>query len=269
MLHGSPDPHYGGRAHSLSRTIPRSSNGYGGPPPPYDARGVGDGSPGVGGGPPEFTPLTPVSRIQIGGGGAPDRPLDRPTLVRPARTSLQHDQAQQQQLMQQQQGMTPHPCHAMAVIDQTVISGPYYPPGSGGGLDPSYRNNPRMASQPDLSSPAARQQQQQNLIAPFGSPRKQQHNPYAHRQQQQQPQVQQQAPAPEKEHFEVVPMNADKPCGLEMNDFLPNKFKGTDFLHTRNPTINPFTLILFMEISFSDFIPLDFNWFVTDCHCNF
>ena len=39
----------------------------------------------------DFTPLTPVSRIQMGGGGAPDRPLDRPTLVRPGRTSLQHD----------------------------------------------------------------------------------------------------------------------------------------------------------------------------------
>ncbi len=30
---------------------------------------------------------------------------------------------------------------------------------------------------------------------------------------------------PEKEKFEVIPMNADKPSGLEMDDFLPNKMK--------------------------------------------
>ena len=41
------------------------------------------------GGRPDFTPLTPVSRIQIGGSNGADRPLDRPTLVRPTRTSLQ------------------------------------------------------------------------------------------------------------------------------------------------------------------------------------
>ena len=88
--HHSPDPHYGGRAHSLSRTVPK----YGSPSSYND--------PAMN---PEFTPLTPVSRIQIGGGGAPDRPLDRPTLVRPTRTSLQHDSPvmQQQQIMQQQQ----------------------------------------------------------------------------------------------------------------------------------------------------------------------
>ncbi len=42
---------------------------------------------------PEFTPLTPVSRIQIGGGGSAglDRPMDRPAIVRPSRTSLQHE----------------------------------------------------------------------------------------------------------------------------------------------------------------------------------
>ena len=38
----------------------------------------------------QFTHLTPVSRIQIGAAGG-DRPLDKPTLVRPARTSLQHE----------------------------------------------------------------------------------------------------------------------------------------------------------------------------------
>ncbi len=76
------DP-YHTRAHSVSRQ-----------PPPQPVNGVG------------FTPLTPVSRIQIGGGGsldgggvpspapANDRPLDRPTIVRPNRTSLQHEHQQ-------------------------------------------------------------------------------------------------------------------------------------------------------------------------------
>ena len=56
---------------------------------------------------PEFTPLTPVSRIHIssdGGGGS--RPLDRPAVVRPSRSSLQHDAGMyhhhQQQFQQQQ-----------------------------------------------------------------------------------------------------------------------------------------------------------------------
>ena len=30
---------------------------------------------------------------------------------------------------------------------------------------------------------------------------------------------------PEREKFEVIPMNADKPSGLDMGDFLPDRFR--------------------------------------------
>ncbi len=30
---------------------------------------------------------------------------------------------------------------------------------------------------------------------------------------------------PEKEKFEVIPMNADKPSGIDLGDFLPEKFR--------------------------------------------
>ena len=34
-----------------------------------------------------------------------------------------------------------------------------------------------------------------------------------------------QAEQPEREKFEVIPMNADKPSGIDMGDFLPDKFR--------------------------------------------
>lgn len=31
---------------------------------------------------------------------------------------------------------------------------------------------------------------------------------------------------PEKENAKIVPMNSDKPCGLNVDEFLPQKFRG-------------------------------------------
>ena len=136
-----------------------------------------------------FTALTPVSRIQIGGSqGPPDRPLDRPTLVRPNRTSLQHEPMQSTpvQLPQQQQ---------------------YIP------------------QQQVVQLPQQQQQHQQRRVATvkpeishFGSPKQ-------HQQQQQQQQQQLSSGHQESSKFEVIPMNADKPSGISTQEFLPKKFQ--------------------------------------------
>ena len=153
----------------------------------------------------DFTPLTPVSRIQIGGNNGTDRPLDRPTLVRPNRTSLHNlsDQQQQQQptmAQMQPQQLQQNQQHQQQPEPFVQFYHNQPPP-------PSHMRPTRM-SQPDLSRSS------------YVTPSHQQ-------QQQQQPEYYQQQPAnstPEKETFEVIPMNADKPCGIEMNDFLPKKF---------------------------------------------
>ena len=51
---------------------------------------------------------------------------------------------------------------------------------------------------------------QQPYVAPFG------HAP---------PPPQSSLEQPEREKFEVIPMNADKPSGIDMGDFLPEKFR--------------------------------------------
>lgn len=79
---------------------------------------------------PEFTPLTPVSRIQIGGGGGGghDRPLDRPAVVRPGRSSLQHETGAYHHHQHQQQHPEFHsgmrasaPASRMSQSDLTVL----------------------------------------------------------------------------------------------------------------------------------------------------
>lgn len=166
---------------------------------------------------PEFTPLTPVSRIQIGPDGQSGRPLDRPAQVRPGRSSLQHDAGMyhQQHLQQQQQ-----PQHYADLSGMRASA-------------PASR-----LSQPDLSMlhhqeqmrMMQQQQQQQQRLYP-ASPSKSYYNSQQQHQQQQ-PYVapfghhaSSQLEQPEREKFEVIPMNADKPSGIDMGDFLPDKFR--------------------------------------------
>lgn len=145
------------RAQSLHRQMP-----------PYNNRGSA----------PDFTPLTPVSRIQIGGSTQPDRPLDRPTLVRPNRMNSQ-DHVQQS---------SPQPQMPPQQYYQTT--------------DPNMYQKQTRAKESD--------------IAHFGTPKNGTSNSSNNMQQH----------LPEQEKVEVVPMNADKPCGLELDDFLPKKFQG-------------------------------------------
>ena len=63
-------------------------------------------------------------------------------------------------------------------------------------------------SKPYYNSPAAAAPQPP-YVAPFGHA----------------PPPPSQAEQPEREKFEVIPMNADKPSGIDMGDFLPDKFR--------------------------------------------
>lgn len=128
-----------------------------------------------------------VSRVQINGNGV-DRPLERPTVVRPTRSSLQHDMPQQ------------------------------YPPNAHVYTPPSMMEQVRAAnrlSQPDLTSLSYTNGRNGNI--PFQPPPSGPHG--------QSPLVEDPLAPPEKDKFDVIPMNADKPCGLEVNEFLPQKFQ--------------------------------------------
>ncbi len=221
-----------------------------------------------------FTPLTPVSRIQIGGGDSPssastssasttDRPLDRPTLVRPSRTSLQHD-SPSQHLQQQQQGISSQQQPDPLLIQYYNNTPPHYAQQQQLQQQQQMLSSSARFSQPDLTQLQYHQQhppqqlpQQPTAVAPasnrYGSPvkqqRRQQQQQVAHQPpptQQRQPQFHEAASSPalsnypgaaassgassdfhpEKEKFEVIPMNADKPSGLELDEFLPKKMQG-------------------------------------------
>jgi len=179
----------------------------------------------------EYTSLTPVSKIQIN--QPSERPLDRPTLVRPQRTStvlinegggggnncagnsnsapvqvvdpflmMQRQmstptmmdpnmmlQLQQQQLLQQQQqSQQQHPQGPQSYLSMMPAS---------------------RGSEPNLNQKSANPNNSSN--SKKGSVMQQQH-------------VVDTAP-PEKEKIEVIPLNLEKPTGLEMGDFLPMKFQ--------------------------------------------
>ena len=130
----------------------------------------------------DFTSLTPVSKIQLNQAQPQSieqqqRPLDRPTLVRPQRTStvlIQNTETTTENhlLMMQRQMGSP------SVVDQMM----HYQPQQQIPEQP-YFNNQKVYKK-DIESPL-----------------------------------------PEKERIEVIPMNLEKPTGLEMGDFLPMKFQ--------------------------------------------
>lgn len=153
-----------------------------------------------------------MSRIQIGGSGASDRPLDRPVAVRPARTSLQHhdpaavyDPLAQQRaqlrmsqpnLAQQQQAMAAATAAAQAAMQEQ---------------NHRFQTQSQSQAPPPLVSGFGRlQQEYEPHTKPGPGPG---YQPLA-------------PPSGEKERFEVIPMNADKPAGIDMGDFLPEKMQG-------------------------------------------
>ena len=120
----------------------------------------------------DYTSLTPVSKIQVSHPMQPQsldhpqqpqqppRPLDRPTLVRPQRTST-------------------------VLIHQNSANSPTLD-----NLQQHFNNHPQPQYLPNL---------------PYMEPKKLPEEP------------------PEKERIEVIPMNLEKPTGLDMSDFLPMK----------------------------------------------
>lgn len=135
----------------------------------------------------EFTSLTPVSKIQLNQQLNPQQAiLDRPTLVRPQRTSMvliqntnhvENNIENNQFLMMQRQMSSP------SVVDPSMMM--------------HYQQNPQIPQQPYLQQDA---DQLYKKTAELEI-------------------------APEKERIEVIPMNLEKPTGLEMGDFLPMKFQ--------------------------------------------
>ncbi len=140
----------------------------------------------------EFTSLTPISKIQLAQQLQPqsisERPLDRPTLVRPQRTSTvliqNSNEAENHLLMMQRQMSSPSVVDPSMMMhyqqQQQLTEQPYYP-------------NQQLTYAPDPGRVAKKTAELE---------------------------------APEKlERIEVIPMNLEKPTGLEMGDFLPMKFQ--------------------------------------------
>ena len=165
----------------------------------------------------DYTPLTPVSKIQLNQPqpslqqptanqqpqSISERPLDRPTIVRPQRTSTVFIQNEANSpangeplIMMQKQISSPSLVDpSMMVHYQTQPPShlnpqnippeqPYYP-------QPLYNDHHMMPQHPAKS---AKKLPEMEVM-------------------------------PEKERIEVIPLNLEKPTGLEMGDFLPMKFQ--------------------------------------------
>ena len=138
----------------------------------------------------DYTSLTPVSKIQVSQAQQPQslsevatnqqRPLDRPTLVRPQRTSTV--------LIHQNE----HP--SSASINSPIDTNPSRLNNSHHNPSPQYNNQAYLPQMPYMEQHALAKKLPEEL-------------------------------APEKERIEVIPMNLEKPTGLDMGDFLPMKFQ--------------------------------------------
>jgi len=195
-------------------------------------------------------PAAAVSRVQIGGGGGFDRPLDRPTVVRPTRVSLQEEnnieyydntptayhqrqqQLQQQRLFEEQQLQQQRQALLMQQQQQQSQQ-PYVP-----SPDMVPFTNPEPLVKPQSLTPPVMQQKSSlsHQQSPLQLQLQQQMVPSQPLQEQQQ---QQRVPLRQKtlpsrlsspgkklaledeEKPVIVPMNADKPSGLQMEDFMP------------------------------------------------
>merc|ERR1719232_1391118 len=147
----------------------------------------------------DFTPLTPVSKIQINQQQQQlqqpsERPLDRPTLVRPQRTSMVLIQnqnngdnspspsIQEPFLMMQRQMSTPTMMDPNMMLQLQQHPQQMQGPQSYLSMMPASRG-----SEPNLNQKAAPSKKENFMVE-----------------------------APEKEKIEVIPMNLEKPTGLEM-----------------------------------------------------
>jgi len=145
----------------------------------------------------DYTSLTPVSKIQVSqvqqqpqSLSEGQRPLDRPTLVRPQRTSTV--------LIHQQQNE--HSASSPIIQDN---------------------NNPRLNLSTQQNVHTTPQYNNQAYLPPqmpYMDQREQTYTTQAKKLPEELP--------PEKElRIEVIPMNLEKPTGLDMGDFLPMKFQ--------------------------------------------
>lgn len=177
----------------------------------------------------DLTPLTAVSRIQISQPQQPNtdklnhKPLDKPTVVRPAQRSSVHipselnsppvlEPAQYLPPQQQQQLENPFP------IMYPSSSDPYSQPTS---LNHTPATPSRKTSAPP--PPVSNELTLQQLRARAGNTAFSTANSSNN-----QPPPFEIPPSPEKK-VEVIPMNADKPTGLDLDDFLPRKLSGLGF----------------------------------------
>jgi len=173
----------------------------------------------------EFTSLTPVSKIQLNQGGGQqspvqpqsvsERPLERPTLVRPQRTStvlIQNNEVNQDQLLLMQRQMS-----SPSVVDPSMMV--HY-------QQQQQQQQVQQPQQPQQPQPQLQMQQQPPQIPeqPYYQQQNQYYDPMTHAQSKGKKLAEFDG-TPEKEKIEVIPMNLEKPTGLEMGDFLPMKFQ--------------------------------------------